>query len=347
MIRHSLRQLGITEQVVIHEQGYDQFIEEKGLKQLGQGGEATVYFLRGHAVKVARPDSAPALLREIAHMLHLNRFVGAGGAMGERTREDWPALLWVYSLSDGSLSIGMKPFDNPDSLVPGATLYEHLEAGPPLEREHTLRIVWGICRSLVYAHQSGIIHHDLKPANIYIPSDPQQQPIVFDLAQALWQQGSWGRNWLTHEHNCTYWYNGTYRYMHYQRRLAHLAAVAKATSELPNAQQAEAFKRYKPSFYDDVSAFARILHDMVRSMNTWLSTKDRVTLRKFYRRLLGLKHSSAADTERSGETSIFRRIRLVLGGSHPPAPVVVDHDPPQIAMADVLPPLEKVLSGLS
>jgi len=346
-IRHFLRQLGITEPVLIHEQDYDQFMEEKGLKELGRGGEATVYFLRGHVVKVANPDSVPAALREIGHMLHLNRIAYGAGTMGERVREDWPALLWVYALSDGSVSIGMKPFDNPASVTPGATLFEILEAGPALERERTFDVIRGICKSLVYAHQNGIIHHDLKPANIYIPSDPRQRPIVFDLAQGLWHQTSWGRKWLLHEHNNTYWYNGTYRYMHHQRRLAHLAAVAKSQDQALSGAQTEALHRYRPSGYDDVFAFARILHDIVRSMNTWLGDKDRAALRRFYRQLLALKQEGPVETAKPTETGIFRRLRVALQrpGPAPSVPVPKD-DPPPVSMEQVLPALEKTLSSL-
>lgn len=345
-IRHFLRQLGITEPLVIHEQDYEQFLEEKGIKELGRGGEATVYFLRGHAVKVANPDSVPAVLREIAHMLHLNRIAYGAGTMGERSHDDWPALLWVYALSDGSVSIGMKPFDSADAGATGATLYEHLEYGPALERQRTLSVIHSICRSLVYAHQNGIVHHDLKPANIYVPSDPRQPPVIFDLAQALWHQPTWGRQWLLHEHNNTYWYNGTYRYMHYQRRLAHLAAVAKAAGQAPTQPQAEAFRQYKPSFYDDVFAFARILHDTVRSLNTWLGNPDRVALRKFYRHLMALKQDAAPRAHPPRESRILRRLKEAFGSAQarPEAPAA--HEPPPISMEAVLPALEKTLSGL-
>lgn len=344
-IRRFLRQLGITEPVLIHEQDYEQFLEEKGIKELGRGGEATVYFLRGHVVKVANPDSVPAVLREIAHMLLLNRSVLGAGTMGERARADYPALLWVYALSDGSVSIGMKPFDNLGAGATGATLYEHLMAGPALERQRTLDAIRGICRSLVYAHRSGIIHHDLKPANIYIPSDPSQPPVIFDLAQALWHQPSWGRHWLNHDYNNTYWYNGTYRYMHYQRRMAHLAALAKVAMYEPTAQQAAAFARYRPSFYDDVFAFARILFDMVRSMNTWLGGKDRAALRKFYRHLMSLRLEPARLPAKRSSTILFR-IREAMGGAAPPSDPAALHDPPAISMEHVQPALEKVLSGL-
>src|ERR1700760_1731019 len=125
-IRHFLRQNGITENVVIYEQDYEQFLLEKGLTELGRGGEGVVYFLRGHVVKVASNETVPSLLREIAHMMHLNRPILRGG-VGERARGGFPSLLWVYVLSNGSLSIGMKPVEpSEDETATGATLHERL-----------------------------------------------------------------------------------------------------------------------------------------------------------------------------------------------------------------------------
>ncbi|HEY3319782.1 MAG TPA: hypothetical protein VGP72_04825 [Planctomycetota bacterium] len=340
-IRHYLRTLALTENVLIHEQNYEQFLQEKGLTELGHGGEGTVYFTRGHVVKVVNPGSAWASLREVAHMLHLNRIVAADGAMGERSRIDWPTLLWVYVLSDGSLSIGMKPFDTVEGPVPGATFYDRLNFGPMMERREIVSALKGLCSSLVYSHKRGVIHHDLKPANIYIPSGLNTPPIVFDLGQALWQQSSWGRRWLRHEHNNHYWYNGTYRYMHHLRRLAHIAALAKAQRAQPSQTENDAFNRYVPSYYDDVMAFARILRDVVRSRYVRLSPKERQLLQRFYRRLMGLTHKGKPDHGPLMETGIWRRISSALRTPIKPEPVRVTQ------IWDEWPTMERVEPELS
>jgi hypothetical protein len=342
-VRRYLRHLGITEQVLIHEQEYEQFLEEKGLTELGRGGEGTVYFLRGHVVKVANPDCAPATLREIAHMLHLNRTVGAG-AMGERSREDWPALLWVYTLSDGSLSIGMKPFDNGDS--PGATLYERLNYGPPLERVRALNIVRDLCHSLVHAHRNGIIHHDLKPANIYVPYDPIQKAVVFDLGQALWMQSSWGRSWLRHEHNSHYWYNGTYRYMQHIRRMGHLAAIAMASGEQPTPAQNTAFNQYLPSYYDEVFAYARILRDFVRSRRVILNQHDRAVLHNFYARLMGISKENTKPLERKENGLIAKLSSVFRHTTIDPHALPARPDQRWHTMEQVMPETDKLVGEL-
>lgn len=348
-IRHYLRQLGITENVLIHAQDLDQFLEEKGLTELGRGGEGTVYFTRGHVVKVINPQSAHGSLREIAHMLHLNRIVDSRGTMGDRVRLDWPTLLWVYVLSDGSLSIGMRPFDTGDT--PGTTFFERLYFGPLMERQHVLDILRGIGQSLVYAHKCGIVHHDLKPSNIYIPADERQKPVVFDLGQALWQQSAWGRGWLRNNHNSYYWYNGTYRYMHHQRRLAHLAALAKSRHQTPSPEQWEAFGNYQPSYYDDVIAFARILRDVAKSSHARLTPHDRGTLTSLYQRLMGLKHKhnkpdAVKPSTPNIDSGIIRRIGLVLLRNPQPSPVASDAEPRWGTMEQVQPELERILSAM-
>jgi serine/threonine protein kinase len=320
-IRRSLRLLGITEDVFIHEQNFAKFLQEKGITELGRGGEGAVYFLRGHVVKVVNSDSAQSLLREIAHMLHLNRIL-RGGTMGERSRLDWPSLLWVYTLSDGSLSIGMKPFDLGET-VKGSTLYERICFGPLMERAQVLRALHSIAASLLYCERQGIIHHDLKPANIYIPGDPKQNPVVFDLGQALWRQSAWGRLWLRHEHNFHHWYNGTYRYMHHLRRLAHLAAVATAQGRPVPPQQAQALAQYVPSFYDDVFAYARILRDVVQSKHMCLQAQDRVLFREFYHKLMGLNHRRKPASPANTESGLIRRLASMLKGA-PAAPLPAD-----------------------
>jgi len=341
-IRKHLRQLGITEELFIHEQDVRLFLEEKGITELGRGGEGAVYFLRGHVVKVVNSECAPAALREVCHMLHLNRIL-RGGTMGERARQDWPALLWVYVLSDGSLSIGMKPFDLNEAHA-GCTLYERLAFGPMLERVHLLSSIRAIAHSLLYCERQGIIHHDLKPANIYIPGNPHQAPVVFDLGQALWRQSAWGRMWLRNEHNFHYWYNGTYRYMHRSRRMSHLGALNSALKVTQSEGQKQALTNYVPTFYDDVFAFARILRDCVSSQKTFLHPKDKVALKDIYQRLMGIQKKRAAPGRE--DSGLIRRLASMF--QHPPAAATVHLPADQRwnSMEHVIPELDKTLASI-
>lgn len=305
-IHDQLRALGISEEVLILEQPYEQFIQEKGIKTLGQGSEGAVYFLRGHVVKVTAPEGTTAALREIAHMLHLNA-LRQSDVLGDRKRQDFPCLLWIYILSNGSLAVGMKPFDMTE-MSGSATMHERLKHGRAMDRIHAMLVLRSVAQTLGHMHASGLIHHDLKPANIFVPADPRRSPVVFDFGQSLLRLNQWGRGWLKHQHNLTSWYSGTYRYMHKQRRSAHLGAIAALGGRQPSAKQAAALDEYVPSFYDDVFAFARIIHDYIRNRQVRLEPKDVAVLTELYQDLMGIKKGGKAPkASGSGFTAIFRR----------------------------------------
>lgn len=332
LILSYLKARGLHENVLIHEQDYAHFLREKGVTELGRGGEGAVYFLRGHVVKIVGTDFTPALLREIAHMLLLNPSSSSAddqsATMGDRARQDLPGLLWVYTLSNGGLSVGMKPFDRSEQGTRGSTLHDRLHVGPTLEREHVLRALKKICGTLVYTQKKGLIHHDLKPANIYIPGDPKQDPVVFDLGQALWHNRGWGNKWLTHGHNLHYWYNGTYQYMHRLRRRAHVCALNIASRQHITPTQREAFSKFVPSLYDDVFAFAYIVRDVIRSKHVKMLEIDRKLLDGYYHLLMGMERTKpktkAKDpSSHAGKTSLFMKVKHLFGSeaAHEPPPV--------------------------
>ncbi|HLX62467.1 MAG TPA: hypothetical protein VKX17_14410 [Planctomycetota bacterium] len=336
LIQSYLRSRGVAEELLIHTQEYQDFLREKGVTELGRGGEGAVYFLRGHVVKLVGADFAPALLREIVHMLHLNPIAGTAidSAMGERQRHDLPGLLWVYTLSNGGLSVGMKPFDLSDQ-VRGSTLHDRLFVGPQLSRDHTLRAILSIAKTLVYTQKKGIVHHDLKPPNIYIPGDSKQDPVVFDLGQALWRQNQWGANWLTHAHNLHYWYNGTYQYMHRQRRMAHLCALNIAGGMPPTRAERHAFKEFVPTFYDDVFAFAYIVRNILRSSFMSLREIDKRLLADYYRGLMGMTRAKRESSQPAmRKSTIMARVKFIFGKDAPPPELPPSKPPAQPPTAE-------------
>jgi serine/threonine protein kinase len=344
-IRETLQGLGVVEQPYLHELAREKFEKEQEL-ELGRGGEGAVYFTRGHVVKVLPQFSAHDGLREVAHLLLLNRPADQDSGPGERARQDWPSVLWIYLLSDGSLAFGMHTFDDPDFPGSGSTLQERLRQGPPISGEEALRIARSLPESLLFAHSVGVIHHDLKPENVFLPNDPRRPVVIFDLGQALLRRGAWGEEWLRHEHNASHWYNGTPHYMHLERRKAHRAALALASGRLPLPERIQAVAAYMPSLYDDVFAYARILRRMARSPNVnWVET-ERAALRDFSRRLMGLRPKTR------GRSSISQRISAtvvaLLRAGKPPAGTGATSSP-QAQWSDfqkVLTELDKVLAGL-
>ncbi len=149
------------------------------VEPLGEGGMAMVYKAydaaldRNVAIKVIRTEmgSDPSFLQ---------RFQREAKALAKL---DHPYILKVldYGEQDGVPYLVM-PF------VGGGTLKARM--GQPIAPAETARILAPVARALAYAHQQGIIHRDVKPANILIT--PTGEPILsdFGIAKLLQQEGA-------------------------------------------------------------------------------------------------------------------------------------------------------------
>ncbi len=56
-------------------------------------------------------------------------------------------------------------------LVEGKTIREFLEAGKVYEEREAIEILLQIAQALAHAHRRGLIHRDVKPANIVLTTD--------------------------------------------------------------------------------------------------------------------------------------------------------------------------------
>src|SRR5205807_2212800 len=57
--------------------------------------------------------------------------------------------------------------------LPGGSLQQLLDKRGPLDTESVLRIGSQIARGLVAAHEMGLVHRDVKPANVLLESGPE------------------------------------------------------------------------------------------------------------------------------------------------------------------------------
>ncbi len=71
--------------------------------------------------------------------------------------------------------------------VPGGNLAGRMSQGP-LDRTTALRFLRGIAAALDYAHSQGIVHRDVKPANVLLERD--ETPVLADFGLAKMLQGS-------------------------------------------------------------------------------------------------------------------------------------------------------------
>src|ERR1039457_838240 len=68
-------------------------------------------------------------------------------------------------------------------LLEGSSLREGIEAGPQPSLSEKVGILGEIARGLLHAHQNGVIHRDVKPANIMLLADGSVKILDFGIAR--------------------------------------------------------------------------------------------------------------------------------------------------------------------
>lgn len=148
------------------------------LEQVGEGGAALVY--RGHdhhlgrdvAIKVLRPELAGD--PEFAERFRREATAAAGLCH--------PNIAQVYDIGwDASASYMVM------EMVPGGTLRDRLQRAGALSPEEALRVASEVAGALQHAHESGIVHRDIKPHNILFTRDGSVKVLDFGIARALAQ----------------------------------------------------------------------------------------------------------------------------------------------------------------
>lgn len=107
------------------------------------------------------------------------------------------------------------------AFITGRTLEETLEEGR-LDVRHTVTIVRALADALAYAYDQGIVHRDVKPANIMV--DERGQPQLMDFGLAARQDGA---EKLTHEGTVL----GTPMYMAPEQAAGRSAEIGPASDQ--------------------------------------------------------------------------------------------------------------------
>ncbi len=145
------------------------------IEMLGSGGMADVY--RALDLKLGREVALkvlpPALTRggdRIARLAHEAHILAS---------LNHPNIGSIYGLaeSDGTQALVLE-------LVEGPTLAEHIAKRGRLSESEAIAISTQVIRGLEYAHERGVVHCDLKPANIKITPDGTVKVLDFGLARA-------------------------------------------------------------------------------------------------------------------------------------------------------------------
>jgi serine/threonine protein kinase len=145
----------------------------KIIEELGRGGMGVVY--KAEDTKLKRTVALKLLPPELTHIPEVKeRFMREAQAAAAL---EHPNICTVYEFDEAE----EKTFISM-AYVEGQNLRKKIESDP-LELEEALRIATQVAEGLQIAHKKGVIHRDIKSANIMVTEDNQAKIMDFGLAR--------------------------------------------------------------------------------------------------------------------------------------------------------------------
>lgn len=147
---------------------------------LGFGGMSEVHLARDTrlhrdvAVKVLRAD----LARDPSFYLRFRREAQNAAALNH------PAIVAVYDTGEAETPTGPLPYIVME-YVEGVTLRDIVHNDGPMPPKRAIEVIADACQALNFSHTHGIIHRDVKPANIMISKAGAVKVMDFGIARAL------------------------------------------------------------------------------------------------------------------------------------------------------------------
>ena len=144
------------------------------IERVGRGGMGVLY--RGRD---------PVLDREVAIKVMAGDFTAEESARSRFYREARASArlqhrnivtIFEFAEDNGTPYISME-------FLRGQSLSQRMQAGPPLSLVQKLDIVTQLLTGLHYAHEQGIVHRDVKPANIWLLDDGTVKLLDFGIAK--------------------------------------------------------------------------------------------------------------------------------------------------------------------
>jgi serine/threonine-protein kinase len=151
---------------------------------LGFGGMSEVHLARDLrldrdvAVKVLRAD----LARDPSFYLRFRREAQNAAALNH------PAIVAVYDTGEAQTPTGPLPYIVME-YVDGVTLRDVVHTEGPMPPRRAIEVIADACQALNFSHQHGIIHRDVKPANVMISVTNAVKVMDFGIARALADTG--------------------------------------------------------------------------------------------------------------------------------------------------------------
>src|SRR5688500_8323951 len=147
---------------------------------IGFGGMSEVHkardvrLNRDVAIKVLRAD----LARDPTFYLRFKREAQNAAALNH------PAIVAVYDTGEAEIDGGPLPFSVME-YVDGDTLRDIVRNEGPIPPRRAMEVVADVCAALDFSHKAGIVHRDMKPANIMINRAGAVKVMDFGIARAL------------------------------------------------------------------------------------------------------------------------------------------------------------------
>ena len=147
---------------------------------LGYGGMSEVHkgrdvrLGRDVAVKVLRAD----LARDPQFQERFRREAQNAAALNH------PAIVAVYDTGETRVDFGPLPYIVME-YVDGRTLRDMVKTEGPLPGKRAMEVMADVCAALDFSHRHGIVHRDVKPANVMITKTGAVKVMDFGIARAV------------------------------------------------------------------------------------------------------------------------------------------------------------------
>lgn len=141
------------------------------LAELGRGGMGVVY--RARQLSLDRIVALKFIAAGLSDTHQVTRFVGEARAAARLVHPNIVPVFEARSVDE------IHYFSMP--LIEGVSLEQRLQQ-EPLATPELLRLMLRVCEAVDYAHRLGLLHLDLKPANVLI--DERGEPLIADFGLA-------------------------------------------------------------------------------------------------------------------------------------------------------------------
>ncbi|MEV4595799.1 Stk1 family PASTA domain-containing Ser/Thr kinase [Amycolatopsis sp. NPDC049253] len=147
---------------------------------LGYGGMSEVH--HGHDVRLGREVAIKVLRADLARdpqfQERFRREAQNAAALNH------PAIVAVYDTGEANTDFGNLPYIVME-YVEGRTLRDIVKTEGPMSQKRAMEVMADVCAALDFSHRHGIVHRDVKPANVMITKNGAVKVMDFGIARAM------------------------------------------------------------------------------------------------------------------------------------------------------------------